>query len=120
MIKEVGWRSMMGQMGWVVSHTITCIAGTWVAFCQECQKSSCGQGCREECPEPDMAALTAEYEQKVMDRAAAPERQWHTGVYSTLCSEHIMPHDVEILEAFGNTLPTLPCAPSRHPLVCCS
>jgi len=26
-----------------------------------------------------MAALTAEYEQKVMDRAAAPERQWHTG-----------------------------------------
>ena len=59
-----------------------------------------------------MAALTAEYEQKVMDRAAAPERQWHTGVYSTLCSEHIMPHDVEILEAFGNTLPTLPCVPS--------
>ena len=42
-IKEVGWRSMMGQMGWVVSHTIACIAGTWVAFCQECQQRSCGQ-----------------------------------------------------------------------------
>ena len=42
-IKEVGWRSMMGQMGWVVSHTMTCIAGTWVAFCQECQQRSCGQ-----------------------------------------------------------------------------
>ena len=38
-IKEVGWRSMMGQMGWVVSHTI--IAGTWVAFCQGCQQRSC-------------------------------------------------------------------------------
>ena len=51
---------------------------------------------------PDVQKVSDDFEALTLERAMDPEREWHVGVYSILCQEHIVQNDYDIVEAFGS------------------